>query len=190
MLKRLRPLALAVLLLPLTLPAADRLLQADLGKSYVDVDVKATLGSFTARLDNYELRGTVDDKKKIKTAILTFKFADLKTGKLERDAKMLEWLGGADAAGKFEVGILAVTPDGQGEVTGSLTFHGASSLVEFPVNIQLVDGVYTITGEVTIDYRNWGLKVFRTMGVLKVDPEVRIRFKFTGTAVDQPPAAK
>lgn len=189
--KSVRLLALAVLLLPLALPAAERTLKVDPAKSYVDVDVKATVDSFTAHLDAYDWRATVDDKKKIKTAVLTFKFADLKTGKPERDAKMLEWLGGNDAAGKYEVGIVAVTPDGQGQVTGNLTFHGKTALVEFPVNVQQADGVYTITGEATLDYRHWDLKVIRLMAVIKVDPEVKVRFKFTGTVGDVvPPAAK
>ena len=32
----------------------------------------------------------------------------------------------------------------------------------------------------TIDYRNWGLKKYRKLGVLTVDPQVKIRFKLTG----------
>jgi hypothetical protein len=46
--------------------------------------------------------------------------------------------------------------------------------------------VYTVTGETTIDYRNWKLKVIRIALMLKVDPEVKIRFKFTGTPVEEP----
>jgi polyisoprenoid-binding protein YceI len=171
-----------LLLLPLALAAADRTLKVDRSRSYVDVDVNATV-DFTAHLDNYELRATVDEKDRFKTAVLTFKFADLKTGKSERDATMLEWLGGNDPAGRFELGILAITPSGQGQVTGNLTFHGQTTMVEFPVNISRADGAYTITGEATIDYRNWGLKTYRKLGVLKVSPQVKIRFKFTGVPV-------
>jgi polyisoprenoid-binding protein YceI len=175
-----------LLLLPLGLAAAERSLKVDRTRSYVDVDVKATIDSFTARLEVYDLRATVDDKDRIKTAVLAFKFADLKTGKAERDAGMIEWLGGGDPVGRFELGLLALTPSGQGEVSGNLTFHGQTTLVEFPVNIERAGADYTITGTATIDYRHWGLKVFRKLGVMKVDPEVKIRFKFTGT----PEAAK
>jgi polyisoprenoid-binding protein YceI len=184
--KCLRVLA-TLLLLPLALSAAERNLKVDPARSYVDVDVKSTLDNFTAHLDAYILRATVDDKGRIKTVTLTFKFDDLKTGKPERDKKMLEWLGGNEPAGKFELGILALTPDGQGQANGNLTFHGATNLVEFPVNVSKAGESYIITGSATLDYRNWKLKVFRTLGVLKVDPTVSIRFKFTGDVIESAP---
>lgn len=186
--KSLRFLA-ALVLLSLTLSAADRTVKVDPARSYVDVDVKATVDSFTAHLDAYALRTTVDDKGRIRTAAFTFNFADLKTGKPDRDKKMLEWLGGDDASGKFELGILALTPDGQGQANGNLTFHGTTALVEFPVNVTKTGDTYTVTGEATIDYRHWKLKVYRVALVLKVDPIVKIRFKFTGEPME-PPAAK
>lgn len=169
-----------LLLLPVALAAADRSLKADRSRSYVDVDVKATAESFTARLENYDFQATVDDKDRVKSAVLTFRFADLKTGKAERNAGLVEWLGGGEPTGRFELGILALTPSGQGQANGNLTFHGQTAIVEFPVNVVSANGALVITGEATIDYRNWGLKVFRKLGVLKVDPEVKIRFKFTG----------
>ena len=181
--KSLRVLA-TLLLLPFALSAAERNLKVDPARSYVDVDVNSTVNSFTAHLDAYALRAQVDDKGRIKTATLTFKFDDLKTGKPERDKKMLEWLGGDEPAGRFELGILALTPDGQGQANGNLTFHAATSLVEFPVNVRKVADSYVITGEAMIDYRTWKLKVFRTLGVLKVDPMVKIRFKFTGDVIE------
>jgi polyisoprenoid-binding protein YceI len=184
--KRFRPLVLA-LLLPLSAFAAERFLKLDPASSYVEVDVGVTIGSFTARLDNYELRATADDKKSVKTTLLTFKFSDLKTGKPDRDAKMIEWLGGGEPTGKFEAGIIALTPDGQGRVTGYLTMHGEKALVEFPVQVTKADGVITITGEATVDCRNWKLKVIRMALVEKVDPEVKVRFKFSGTVGDVVP---
>lgn len=172
---------LAIVLLPLAALAAERPLKIDKSKTFVDVDVKATVDSFTAHLDDYAARMMVDDAGKIKSATFTFKFADLKTGKPDRDAKMIAWLGGGVPEGKFELGNLALTPDGQGQVSGRLTFHGVTERVEFPVNVTKADGAYTITGETTIDHRTWNLKVIRIALVQKVDPEVKIRFKFTGT---------
>lgn len=169
-----------LLLLSGVLSAADRVVKVDPSRSYVDVDVKATADSFTARLEAYELRVVVDEKERVKTVTLDFKFSDLKTGKAERDAGMIDWLGGASPAGRFELGLLALTPSGQGHVSGNLTFHGHTSLVEFPVGIERAEGDFIITGTATIDYRRWGLKVYRKLGVLKVDPEVKIRFKFAG----------
>jgi len=123
----------------------------------------------------------VDSAGKIKTGTLKFNFTDLKTGKTDRDAKMIEWLGGGAPEGKFEIGVLAIAPDGQGQVSGKLTFHGQTQHVEFPVNITKADSTYTITGEASLDYREWGLKVIKMAFVLKVNPLVKIRFKFTGT---------
>lgn len=177
--KVLRLLALS-LLVPLSLLAAERSLKIDKSRTFIDVDVKSTV-NFVAHLDAYDAKMTVDDSGKIKTAIFTFKFADLKTGKPERDAKMIEWLGGGVPEGRFELGNLAVTPSGEGQASGRLTFHDVTERVEFPVTILRADGTYTITGETTIDYRTWGLKVIRTALLLKVSPEVKIRFKFTAT---------
>ena len=180
-------LLVALFLLPLALSAADRSLKIDKARSYVDLDVKATVGSFTGRLENFETNFSVDAAGKIKTAVLSFQFAELKTGNPDRDTKMLEWLGGGAPAGKFEVGILALAPDGQGEVTGKLTFHGQSQRVEFPVNVTQTDGTYTVTGEAAVDYRQWDLKTIKLAHLLKVNPLVNVRFKFTGV-LPAPPA--
>jgi polyisoprenoid-binding protein YceI len=178
-------LAAAALLVAAVLPAAEEPLKIDRERSFVDVDVKATVDSFTGRLEKYQATVTADAAtKKIRTARFEFRFADLKTGKPDRDAKMLEWLGSGDATGTFELGVLALTPDGQGQANGKLTFHGVTERVEFPVTIARADRTYTIRGEVALDYRHWGLKVIRTMGVLKVDPGVRVRFQMVG---DLPP---
>jgi polyisoprenoid-binding protein YceI len=179
-------LLLAALLLPLAATAAERPLKIDRSRTFIDVDVKATVGSFTGHLDSYDLKVTVDAPGKIKSAVFAFKFADLKTGKADRDADMIKWLGGGDPAGLFEVGNLAITPDGQGQVSGRLTFHGKTERVEFPINVIKADGVFTVTGETTIDYRQWDLKVIRMALVAKVDPEVKIRFKLTGTLAPEP----
>ena len=172
----------ALLLLPLATLAADRPLKVDRSRSFIDVDVKATVDSFTGRLDRYEIALTADESGKLKGGgVFSFKFTDLKTGKPDRDEAMLKWLGGGELPGKFELGTLALTPDGQGQASGRLTFHGTTQRIEFPVNVTQDEGTYTVTGETTIDYRDWGLKVFRKAFVLKVDPNVTIRFKLIGT---------
>jgi len=159
---------------------AERRIKIDRDKSYIDVDVKATVDSFTGHLDRFDLVVPVDANGKIKDAVLNFKFADLKTGKPDRDKAMLEWLGSPAAAGNFDLGLLALAPDGQGQATGKLTFHDQTQLLEFSVHVTAKDGVYTVTGKVTIDHRNWGLKKIRKFGVMTVDPEVTIRFQFVG----------
>jgi len=181
-------LALLVLL-PLAALAAERPLQIDHRRSFVDVDVDATK-NFTAHLDRYDTKLSVDDAGKIKGAVFSFKFRDLKTGNEARDADMIKWLGGGDPEGRFELGNLALTPDGQGQASGRLTFHGVTDRVEFPVNLVKADGDYIITGDTTIDYKNWGLKVIRRVLLFTVNPEVKIRFKLTGTPGAVEPAAK
>jgi polyisoprenoid-binding protein YceI len=179
------PRLVLLALLPLAAFAAERPLKVDRSRSFVDVDVNATK-NFTAHLDRYEAKLTVDDAGRIKTAVFTFKFADLKSGNDQRDADMMKWLGGNDAEGRFELGNLAVTPDGQGQASGRLTFHGVTDRVEFPINLTKAGGDYTITAEPTIDYRNWNLKVIRKVLLFTVSPEVKIRFKLTGTLVTEP----
>ena len=166
-------------------PSAERLLKIDRSKSYVDVDIKATMHSFTGHLDRYDLAIPVDAAGKIKDALLKFKFTDLKTGNGERDQAMIVWLGGGEPEGVFDLGLLAIAPDGQGQATGKLTFHGETQLVEFPVHVTVKDGLHTVTGKAILDYRGWGLKKYRKYGVASVDPEVTVRFQFVGA----PPAA-
>jgi polyisoprenoid-binding protein YceI len=177
----------ACLLMPLALFAADRGLKVDPSRSYVDVDVSVTVGSFTARLEKYDAFLRIDEKEKIKQGgSFAFKFSDLKTGDTERDRAMIDWLGGGEPTGKFVIGILAVTPSGQGQVTGNLTIRDKAALVEFPVNVTQADGAYVVTGEAVIDYRKWDLKVLRRGFVIKVDPMVKVRFKLTGVPFDLP----
>jgi polyisoprenoid-binding protein YceI len=175
---------LIAIALPVAALAAERPLKIDPSRSYIEVDVKTTLKNFTAHLDVFECHVNVDDAGKIKNAVLQFKFSDLKTGDDDRNADMLKWLGGTDTVGRFELGILALAPDGQGQLTGKLTFHGNTKLIEFPINVARTDADYTITGDPTIDYRDWNLKVFKREFVLKVGPELRIRFKLVGTPAE------
>lgn len=160
-------------------PAAPGSLRIDRARSFVDVDVKFTLGSFTGRLERYVATLDQDPAGRIRTARLEFRFADLKTGDTDRDTHLLEWLGGGDPTGIYELGVLALAPDGQGQASGRLMFHGQNRRVEFPVLVTRTAEAITITGETTIDTRLWGLKPLRHRLVVKVDPEVRIRFRLT-----------
>lgn len=154
-------------------------LKVDRSRSFIDVDVKATVGSFTGRLERYTATLEPDASGRIKSARLLFRFADLKTGDAERDAHMIEWLGGGDPTGEYELGVLALAPDGQGQTSGRLTVLGHTRRVEFSVLVTRTDDTITVTGETTIDVRQWGLKPLRHRIVIKVDPEVRVRFRLT-----------
>ena len=139
------PVLALSLLAPLALGAAERALKIDKAGTFIDVDVDATI-NFTAHLDAYDAKVSVDDAGKIKSAVFSFKFTDLNSGKPDRDADMIKWLGGGSPEGRFELGNLALTPDGQGQVSGRLTFHGVTERVEFPINVTRTDSSYTITG--------------------------------------------
>jgi polyisoprenoid-binding protein YceI len=179
-----------LLVLPAALLAQEVRLKIDKSRSFVDVDVKATVDSFTGRLEGYEAIIPLDAAGKIKTAKISFRFTDLKTGKGDRDSKMIEWLGGGVPEGKFELGTLALAPDGQGVANGNLTFHGATQRIEFPVQVTKADDATTISGEATVDYRNWNLKVIRMAMLLKVDPVVKVKFKLIGAPATMPPGFK
>jgi len=169
---------------PTTAQAAEKLLKVDKTRSFIDVDVKSTVKNFTAHLDNYESRVTADDAGKIKSAVLTFKFTDLSTGDSGRNADMIKWLGGGVPEGRFELGILALTPDGQGQVTGKLILHGQTNRIEFSVNLVRTGDTYTVTGEAEIDYTDWGLPVIKRSYLLKVAPTLKVRMKLTIAPVD------
>jgi polyisoprenoid-binding protein YceI len=180
---------LALLLLPAAVFAADKVVKVDKSRSFIEADVDATK-NFTTRLEKYEITLFTDGNGKIKNTVLAFKFTDLKSGDQARDDDMIKWLGGGEPEAKFESGMVALAPDGQGQATGRLTFHGATQMLEFPINVVKEGDTYTLTGEETIDYREWGLKVIRKMLVLTVNPQVKIRFKLVGTLSDAPAPAK
>jgi polyisoprenoid-binding protein YceI len=179
----LRPLGAALMVLPLMLAAASPL-KVDRSRSFVDVDVSLTVGGFTGRLENYDVEIGRDESGRIRSATFSFRFADLKTGDEQRDRDMLEWLGGRSASAQFVLGALAVTPDGQGHASGRLTMNGRAQLIEFPVVVEQFNGAYTIRGTATLRYTNWGLKVIRKALVMKVDPEVKVRFKLVAVPVE------
>jgi polyisoprenoid-binding protein YceI len=181
-----RSLLTALLFFPIAgFAAGPGVLKVDRSRSFVEVDVKATR-NFTARLDQYDAAIGFDAASKLKTAAFTFQFVDLKSGDGKRDADMIEWLGGGSPEGKFDLGTLALTPDGQGQASGRLSFHGAIERVEIPINVVRSGDDFTITGATTIDYRNWNLKVIRKALVLTVKPDVKVRFKLSGKIVDAP----
>lgn len=185
-----RLLCVALFALPLAVFAAEPgVLKVDRSRSFVEVDVDATK-NFTARLDRYDMAVGFDATGKVKSAVLNFKFTDLKSSDTKRDADMIEWLGGGEPDGRFELGNLAVTPAGLGQASGRLFFHGAVERVEMPVTVTRTGDDFTITGETTIDYRNWNLKVIRKAFLFSVSPDVKVRFKISGTIIDAPPAAK
>ncbi|AOS46397.1 YceI-like domain protein [Lacunisphaera limnophila] len=153
----------------------------DPAASRVEVVVKATVDSFTGRLEKFEPEVTLGADGQIATARLRFRFADVKTGKEKRDRAMHEWQQtDRFPDGEFELATLTPAPDGRWLATGRLTFHGQTRPLDFPVTLKWQGPAATIDGEAQIDTREFGLPVIRMMGLLKVDPLVLVRFHLEG----------
>lgn len=179
---RILGLLLAGLTLATGASAADYRLALDPAQSRVEVAVKATVDSFTARLPAYVAEIDIAQGGRISAARFAFQFRDLLTGKAKRDAAMHEWQDtDRHPAGEFLLAALEAGSGGRAEARGRLTLHGVTREVAFPVTILREENRYAIDGDVPIDVREHGLPVIRMMGLLKVDPVVHVRFHLQGS---------
>lgn len=165
-----------------TAGAAETPLVVDAAQSRVEIVVKATVDSFTGNLAAYDAAILVDPAaERITGARFAFKFADVKTGNEDRDAQMLEWA----EAPKHPDGVFALSSlerDAAGATTakGTLTLHGVAKEISFPVSVTHEAGRYAIDGEALLDTRDFGLPIIRKFLLLKVDPQVAVRFHLQG----------
>lgn len=165
-----------------TASAAGRTLAVDQRQSRIEVVVKATMDSFTGRLERYEPAVVVDDKGVV-SARIAFHFKDVFTGKAKRDEAMHEWQNTTTFPdGAFVLSSLTPGAAGEGGLVarGQLTLHNTTRELTFPVSVQREGALYAIDGEATLDTRDFGLPVFRAFVLLKVDPVVRVRFHLQG----------
>jgi len=178
------PLLTALLcLLVSAAAAADRTLVLDPVQSRVEIVVKATVDSFTGKLAQPAAVVTLAPDGSVATARLAFKFRDILTGKEKRDRAMHDWQqSDTFPDGEFILSALSPVSPGQFGARGRLTFHGVTRELTFPVTIATDHAVYAIEGEAVVDTREFGLPIIRMMGVLKVDPLVRVRFHLQGRA--------
>jgi polyisoprenoid-binding protein YceI len=175
--KLFRPFALLAALLGGPLSAAETPLILDSVHSHIEVAVKASLHSFTARLNTFDPRLAIDDAGKIAAASVSFHFRDLFTGKADRDKQMHAWQqtdAHPDAA--FKLTALEPAAAGTFHAVGQLTFHGVTRELRFPATVTHDGPLYAIDGDAPFDTRDFGLPVIRMFGVLKVDPIVHVRF--------------
>lgn len=171
--------SLFVVLATLPLYAADRSLEVSKTQSTIDIVVKATVDSFTGHLAEYKPVVVVDTTTgKVITASFAFRFADVKTGKDDRDKQMLTWA----EEPKYPEGLFTLTeiqpdtPAGRHLVKGTLKLHGVEHVLEFPVSIATNQQLFSFDGEAVLDTRDFGLPIIRKFGLLKVDPLVKVRF--------------
>lgn len=162
------------------LAAADSLVINE-AQSRVDIDVKATVDSFTGSLKHYKADVAVEDGHVVSAAV-GFRFADVRTGKDGRDEAMREWENTPEYPdGVFTLTSLEPAAEGRLKAHGTLTFHGVKREIVFPVSVITDRNLYAIDGVATIDTREFGLSVIRKFGLLKVDPLVKVRFHLQGS---------
>lgn len=158
-------------------------LSVDKHLSRLEVAVHAPPDSFVAPLAVYDISVSLNPAGTLpETAEVSFAFADLKTGKDARDKKMLEWLqSGQFPSGRFV--LESLTNDARGKLlaAGTLTLHGVARPLSFPVTVASEGTRMKIDGEATVDTRDFGLPVIRMFALLKVDPQVIVRFHLEGS---------
>lgn len=159
--------------------AEAELLVVDRDLSRIDIDVQATIGSFTGNLADYDAEIRYHpDSSEVRSAQIRFRFADVTTGEEKRDHHMHVWQETETFPhGRFVLGQLK-PPDANGQVmaVGELTLHGQTRKIEFPVSILMENRTVVIDGEAVIDTQNYGLPIIRKFLALKVNPLVTIRF--------------
>jgi polyisoprenoid-binding protein YceI len=165
------------------LPAADwQNLVLDDNRSVIEVEVRSTFDVFTGRLQRFTAVILVNpDAQRVESARLDFKFADLRTGRTRRDRDMLEWeQNAAHPAVHFELKRLVRTAAEPVQAAGRLTMHGVEHAITFPVTFLIEGVVYSIDGELALDYRDYGLPMIRKFLLVTVDPHLRVRFHLQG----------
>ena len=176
-----------LLLLPAAavLARAEPRLDIDSANSRVEVDVKATVDSFTGHLEHFAPAVTVADDGHVTGARFAFQFTDLKTGKPKRDQAMHDWQQTPQFPdGEFVLGKLTKGAENQYTAEGTLRLHGVTQPISFPLSIIVDRDVYALDGDAVVDTRKFGLPIIRMMVVIKVDPEVHVRFHLQGRKVN------
>jgi polyisoprenoid-binding protein YceI len=169
---------------PRVLFAAEREITVDPAGSRVEVVVKATVDSFVAKLSSYQAQISLDATgARVDAATFRFQFADIKTGKPDRDEQMNTW----QETAKFpevvcKVSSVTAAADGRYLASGRLLFHGVERDFSFPVTITSDQSLFSVDGEMSVDTRDFGLPIIRKFMMLKVDPIVVVKFHLQGSA--------
>lgn len=174
---------LAGFLLSVAAPAAEKPLAIDAAQSRVDIVVRATMDSFSGKLNGYETAIGIGEDGRVASARFAFHFRDLLTGKDGRDKAMHKW----QETEKFPDGLFVLTslepaqaPETGWVAIGRFTMHGVTRDLRFPASVVRDGETYAIDGDATVDTREFGLPIIRMMGLLKVDPLVHVKFHLQG----------
>lgn len=164
------------------LTAGDHPLAVDLNQSHLQVDVHSTAVNFTAVITSFQPEIRLDDSTHLPTAVrLRFPVATVSTGNGDRDKDLYHWEAVQNFPEvTFEMTRLQRQPDGHFVADGMIRLHGVEREVSFPLAILQHDGRTVIHGEAYLDTRDFHLPVIRKYLMLKVDPQITVRFHVEG----------
>lgn len=170
-----------LLLGPVVAVAAPRQLAVDKENSSVNFKVRATLHSFTGTATEWNAQVVFPEGSDLpEQAKFTASVAGMQTGDEKRDRDMHEWLN-AEKFPEIEFDLEALKQEGEAyQATGKLMLHGEAKPVTIPVTFEQTGNAFSVSGEVTIDHREYGLKKYRKFGLLTVNPEVDVTFTLVG----------
>jgi polyisoprenoid-binding protein YceI len=171
----------AGLLFCLRLTALAASFQIDTNQSRIEVAVKSTAGSFTAKLETYHARIECEPAQQLpEKADFVFDFKDLKTGIDGRDKHMLRWLQySKNPTASFHLKGWK-RAGGDCLALGELAIHGVQKEIQMPVAVSNQDDGYDIDGALELDYRDFGLPLIRTALLFSVNPHLKIKFHLAG----------
>jgi polyisoprenoid-binding protein YceI len=157
------------------------LVDIDPDVSRIEIAVRLSMGSFKGVLEKYDARIQIAaGDKSTRAAELDFDFADLKTGNKRRDKDMLKWMDYENhPKGSFRLEELAAQGE-QLEARGTVTIHGVSKPIAFPVTIAVEGKHVTAEGSAKLNFLDFDLKPIRKMLFITVKPEMIIDFHLEG----------
>ena len=176
--------ALAIILFAAALPAAETALTVDKTRSHLEAMVTSPMDNFTAKVSAYDAFVSVDlAEKRIGSAQLKFRFADLKTGDEDRDAEMRAW----QQTDQFPECVylldsLMPAVGGTYKARGKFILHGVTKEITIPVTISFKDTAVLIDGDLALDTTDFGLSPIRKYALFKVNPTLQIKFHLEGSA--------
>lgn len=161
-------------------PVFGENIELDQARSRIQVDAKATGHAFTGNLEQYSARISGDASSLAPTACeLKWTFDHLKTGDADRDKEMLKWLGGGKPEGRFT--FTKFWDDAEGHhAMGTLNIHGIKKTLAFPYTVKKEGDWITIDGTADMTYTDFDLPMIRSMALMTVKPELKIRFHLVG----------
>jgi polyisoprenoid-binding protein YceI len=165
------------------------------GQQHYKIDPAASEVRFTVGASDGTVNGTfhvgsgeftLDPATGAMTGTITVDAASGDSGNKSRDKKMTNaqmkaqtYTAVTFAPTRF-TGQVKDAGDSTGQVEGSFTLIGQAHPITVPMNVHIEAGNFTATGSFVVPYVSWGMKD-PSWFVMKVDKEVHIQLKLTGT---------